>query len=558
MRQKYIDLCEKALSAYTREGIESYFDKVKEKGLTEHGFPRLTVNMGIMIAFGRRLDLKDLFIRMMDFCTETVPFVKAANDFSVREMICCLCELEKSDEIDKELLVTWRERMKMIVPEVTYTEYATTPEDVKHNWVIFTAVSEFFRQTAGLCDSSEFIDLQLSTQMPRLDDNGMYLDNVHAYNHQPFVYDLVSRGLLMLLLERGYRGKYYETIDAALKSSALCSLKMQSPNGEIPYGGRSNQFLHNEAWLIAIYEYEAKRYYREGDLTLARKFKAASARALSLVESWLNKDPIKHIKNRFPTETMHGCEWYAYFDKYMITVASFFYAAYLVCDDSIEFLPEEDTEPCAFMPTDHFHKLFLKSGGYGIESDYDADPMYDASGIGRIHKAGAPAAICMSCPCPKDQDYKLEIVNPERFSLCPGVKKDGKWLFAAEDGRCEIISHGTDDNTAYGELLYTVDGREIFNRVRVSNDGVLIDVKGEGEIAFSLPVFSYDGERDTDITVTCESISVSYGGYICRYTALDGTIADLGFTVASRNGFYKAFCLSGEDTLSLKIEIEKA
>ena len=54
MKEKYIELMEKALSAYTDEHIQRYFNDVKTNGLTEHGFPRLTANIGILIAHGRR------------------------------------------------------------------------------------------------------------------------------------------------------------------------------------------------------------------------------------------------------------------------------------------------------------------------------------------------------------------------------------------------------------------------------------------------------------------------------------------------------------------------
>lgn len=63
MKEKYIELMEKALSAYSDEHILRYFNDVKEKGLTEHGFPRLTANIGILIAYGRRLDLYPYFLK---------------------------------------------------------------------------------------------------------------------------------------------------------------------------------------------------------------------------------------------------------------------------------------------------------------------------------------------------------------------------------------------------------------------------------------------------------------------------------------------------------------
>ena len=87
MKERYLSLMEKALSAYTNEQILKYFNDTQKNGLTEHGFSRLTCNIGILIAHGKRYDLKDLFLQMMDFCCENIPKVKAANDFSVREIV---------------------------------------------------------------------------------------------------------------------------------------------------------------------------------------------------------------------------------------------------------------------------------------------------------------------------------------------------------------------------------------------------------------------------------------------------------------------------------------
>ena len=97
----YISLMEKALSAYTDEHIKTYFESVKASGLSEHGFPRLTANLGILIARGIRRDLLPLFIEMMSFCCKNIPKVLAANNFSVREIISAVWELEKTDVVSK-------------------------------------------------------------------------------------------------------------------------------------------------------------------------------------------------------------------------------------------------------------------------------------------------------------------------------------------------------------------------------------------------------------------------------------------------------------------------
>ena len=60
-KEYYLELMEKTLSAYSTEHIKTYFNQVKTEGLKEHGFPRLTANIGIMIAHGKRKDRHSLF-----------------------------------------------------------------------------------------------------------------------------------------------------------------------------------------------------------------------------------------------------------------------------------------------------------------------------------------------------------------------------------------------------------------------------------------------------------------------------------------------------------------
>ena len=419
MKERYIILMEKALSAYTDEHILRYLNDVKTNGLTEHGFPRLTANIGILIAHGRRKDLWPLFMEMMDVCCDMFlrPYVKSANEFSVREIVCCIDEIEKAKAVEKEHLLRWKQKISRIIPETCYNVIVKSETDRITNWAIFGAVSEYARVHFGLGENFDFIDRQLSCQFQWLDENGMYRDNSKELIHQPIMYDYVSRGLFAMLLHFGYHGQYDKQIDNCLKEAGLLTLKMQSPNGEIPFGGRSNQFLHNEAWMMLLFEYEARRYAEEEKTKLAMTFKSAIARALDVTEAWLDKKPIRHIKNRFPTETKYGCEGYAYFDKYMITAASNLYAAYLLCDDSIPTEVASDHESVAFQTSYHFHKLFLKSGGYALEFDTNADPHYDANGLGRVHREGAPSTICLSCPCPATPNYTVDVEQSFAFSM---------------------------------------------------------------------------------------------------------------------------------------------
>ncbi len=558
MKQKYIDLMEKSLSAYPTEHILRYFTDVKTNGLTEHGFPRLTANIGILIAHGRRLDLLPLFREMMAFCCKTIPRVKAANDFSVQEIVICLTEVENAKILLPEEIAAWKADLASIEPTACYTRFALSPTDDLRNWALFTGVSEYFRLRAGLGGSMDFIEMQIAIQMPWLDENGMYMDSKGTDVHQPILYDIVSRGLFALLLHAGYRGRYYDAIDACLKKAGLLTLAMQSSTGEMPFGGRSNQFLHNELCGIIVLEYEANRYAKEGNIALAAKFKAAVARALQVTEYWLEKKPIRHIKNRFPTETKYGCEFYAYFDKYMITVASNLYSAYLLCNDTIPAGDLDDSAPCVFQTTKHFHKIFLKSGGYALEFDTNAEPDEDANGLGRVHRAGAPSAICLSMPCSGEPFYTVDIEKPFGCSLCSGVWTDGEWKFAADGGvSYEEIDLTKDDAAAAASMLCRfADGQSVRESYTVGENGVQIDVTGEGTLAYMLPAFFFDGEAHPEIRLDGRTLRIFYDGWLCRYCT-DGEITDLGKIAANRNGHYRAFAAVAEKNLRVRIEITR-
>ena len=50
MKECYIRSMEKVLEAYSFKDIQDYVADIEHKGICEHGFPRLTANIGILIA----------------------------------------------------------------------------------------------------------------------------------------------------------------------------------------------------------------------------------------------------------------------------------------------------------------------------------------------------------------------------------------------------------------------------------------------------------------------------------------------------------------------------
>lgn len=557
MNPRYIDIMEKALEAYTSQRIRDYIEGIKAKGLTAHGFPRLTINIGLMIAFDRRPELTDTFREMMDICCEQIPRVNSNAEFTVRELCMGLMLLEEKKKLPPALTEKWKKQLATVDPWSVYTVVAPTPDtpDVS-NFAMFGAASELVR---GICcgiDTSKFVDWQLSSQLLNLDENDLYRDGGKTKN--PMVYDLMVRCLMAFMLHMGYRGRFAKRIEQMLDCTATVTLQMQSVTGELPYGGRSNQFLFNEATLVSYCEMEATRFARKGDLETAGKFKAAAALAADALERYLRLEPIHHIKNRYPLSAGFGCERYGHFNKYMITTASNIYLGMPFVDDSIPATqPPALTGGFAVSLSENFHKTFLNAGGYHVEMDTDAEIAHDANGIGRVHKAGCNSVVCLSVPFPWEPKYPLEVENPGPMSLCCFAQQDGTCYDGARKAaKYTLRSSGATTDTA--EAVFSValtEALELTQNCQVSADGVELTLEGGETAGFMLPVFAFDGATETQITVSDSNISVSYDGSVCTYH-FDGTLDPQTQYYCNRNGKYRVYKLYGRQ-LHITIEGEK-
>lgn len=548
MKEMYLDIMEKALSAYTDERITEYIDEVKESGFTEHGFPRLGANIGILMAHGRRIELKNTFIEIINLCLEgfahPINSEKSGNNFAVREVCHALMELERTNVIDSEQLKIWKNQLAALEVTTTYTHIVSEEKPNPHNWAYFAVVSEQAR--CGLCgmDATAFLEHQLPSQLARLDENGMYRDGSMTGPHQPMVYDMVARNLIGLSLFMGYDGKYAARIEKMMRDSDDLTLKMQSVTGELAFGGRSNQCIHNEMMQANYYELRAALLNKEGNIEKAVLFKAAAKKAAEACMRWLQEKPMSHIKNHFDPDLQLGCEDYAYFNKYMITVASNAYLAYLVADDSIEpTAVPSDLDSYIAETGEDFHKVFMNAGGYFLEFDCNADTAYDASGLGRVHKKDCDSRVCLSVPCPAGKTaYKLETPNTHPLSIC-GYKNtaDGS-ICSAEGGVKHVLISKNECNSRCTAIFDCVlnEERLFTEKCTVSSSGV--DIAFSGADGILVPAFLFDGAKETDIIVSDGQIVIKYNGSFCKYT-FKGEPQDYG-VFFNRNGRYRAYSIA--------------
>ena len=145
------------------------------------------------------------------------------------------------------------------------------------------------------------MDVQIPTQLQWLDENGMYRDP-----NDPMVYDLVTRNMLSTCLFYGYNGCHTNKLNTYLRKAGDLTLLMQSVTGELAYGGRSNQFLHNQTLFAGTCEWYASRSVKRGDMKSAMEFRRLAAEAVVALKRWLAQTPVSHVKNRYPRETGKG------------------------------------------------------------------------------------------------------------------------------------------------------------------------------------------------------------------------------------------------------------
>ena len=90
----------------------------------------------------------------------------------------------------------------------------------------------------------------------------------------------------------------------------------------------------------------------------------------------------------------------------------------------------------------------------------------------------------------------------------------------------------------------------------VNADGVRIEVSGEGNPAYQLPAFYFDGEIYTEIVFEENMLSISYKGWKCRYIT-NGKIIDGQAIGANRNGYYRSYMAISKNHLCITVEILK-
>lgn len=557
-RELYADLSEPLVrqAAAWQDAEGRIMDPWWKKAEPPTGTARFAGALGFMIRSGRCLDLVEACARAMtvacrDLHDANLKEVGGA-EFYPKELMVGYLALEKY--VDAGTRRNWKNLLGGYDPEKNYNAVLSKkPAESLHNFCTFGLAGEACKKKYGIADNAAFMEKHLETQRPWFTECGMYRDP-----NDPLTYDGVARMNLALMLHWGYEGKHKDYLDNMLKTGALAQLLYMSPSGECPYGGRSNQQNFNEAMIALLCEYEASRYHKLGDTALSGAFKRMAKLAALSVRRWLEMKPPRFNKNGFPIESQHGRQQgYGFYSTYSLLIASQFGFAHLLADDTIA----ERPAPCeiggyVLRLQNAFHKVFATCGGYHVAIDTRADFHYDATGLGRVHRAGVATELGLSTPIPAAPGYLVSRgLPPRNVAIGPGWR-DGAghvhWLAdhcGERDDATLAVSAASQDQVCFTLTYKNLPGCEaLVEEYRVDREGVLVTDRVEtpsGEIMVQVPLLLTDGCDNAEIEVMEKSFSVRYKGESFTVACLAPGKAESvlePFEASNRNGVYRVGC----------------
>jgi hypothetical protein len=349
-----------------------------------------------------------------------------------------------------------------------------------------------------------------------------------------------------------------------------------SPEGFVPYGGRSASFHFRGAIVAALCELEARRY-RESDPRLAGAFKRQARLSAQTMTRWMEMEPWRHIENGFGPAERHGIDNYGNYSVYSLLIASFLGLAALFADDSIAEAPapaESGGFAVAFAP--EFHKTIANCGGSYVEIDTAADLHYDATGLGRFCVRGVPLELGLAMPLapqPAAGEAPHFLIAPscrrpaEAMALGPEWFSGGEWIALA---RCSSgLKHGltihkeTRDAVEF-EIRYEFGSAEILEKYLLQSGRLSIrssvSIGGKpARMRMVIPLLETDGQERSRVVGPADGVaSVHYRGQELRVAfdaGLQSQLAAEGY--ANRNGVYRALLLEpsgGEVTVQLALK----
>jgi len=539
---------------------EFYVTNRRGQRVLVHTQARYLGALGNLLSAGRCDDLAAGGIRAYEERLEHLDEEPLAPEFHTKEMVWAHAALE--DRVAPDRASRWQADWREHDPWSSY-RCARGREIRGTNCAVFALAGEFLKEQHGLGGDGDVMEEALAYLAGDFTPWGMYRDP-----HDPMTYDLVVKQQLDLISHLGYTGPHQDWIEEICQRGAITSLLAQSSTGQMPFGGRSNQFHLMEAHFACLCETQAARYHRGGDAVTAGIFKRAGRRAVSLALPWIMEmEPFRHTKQGFHPSLGHGVDSGGPYSVYGALAASLLAAAYHLADDAIEErLTPAEVGGFAFGLWPAFHKVFATCGGYHVEVDTRADPEKDATGLGRVHRTGAWPETALSGSISARATYSFGVDRPAHSLATGPVWRDADGAehrlaqFGEQIGEARLEVLGESGEEVTFRITYTGDlggCREVVETYTLSGSGVRYSVRCAPQpqaLCLLVPLIQTDGDTEAEVRELDSGVEVRYRGSTFRVQAPPGVAWSIrgDLPAANRNAVYRTLEVEG-DSICLEL-----
>jgi hypothetical protein len=523
----------------------------------------------LLLRQGRLGDLKETVLAGMDRCAAALPGLPGDGCFWVSELALAFPLLTPLVEAPRA--ARWRDGFQAIDTGRVYD-----PKQV-HNWQIYAAQGEFLRAQHGLLGAASaapqglaYVDAVLERQLRHIDAQGMYRDP-----GCPITYDLATRLRWTLALAAGYAGPSAALLDECSRRGGLSTLLMADSRGLVPYGGRSDQYLFQEAMVAVLCAIEVHRH-RATAPRLAGAFQRQARRSMQALDPWLRQSPARSLKNSWDPASPFGADPYRKHIPDLHFVAALLGLAAWCSDDAVAEAPvPAELAGSARDWGKDFHCILAQVPGAAVQFDTDADPLYGATGLGRIFLHGMPHGLLPAMPLPSQRrryagfaiDFPADQRQPPEPIACGPAWPDGSggWISLAGLGARDGLEHAWELGQADAALLrcaicWSHGATRLREELELGAGGLHVHVKHESAagsgLRYALPLRQDDGATSSGFALQPGSCTVTVPEGVLRVSYDPALRAELEpGPWANRNGRYRVLRLeSGTAALAVRID----
>jgi hypothetical protein len=310
-----------------------------------------------------------------------------------------------------------------------------------------------------------------------------------------------------------------------------------------------------------ICEFQAARYPGRPDIASA--FKDAATRAARATEPYARQVPMRFIKNLFEPSTRHGRDaGYGEYANYALLAASLFARVALVADDRI---PAAVAPPvsrgCVLHLWPAFHKTFATCGDTHVEIDTRGQPGYDATGLGRFHRRGAPPELGLSMGLAENPKYIVCGARTDRaVAIGPCWRtRAGEWQSLAGMGAqiesVALVRHSTSPRAIEWTLEWAFDSGwslpvvSIHQRYVLTEGHLAVEIALRGvfdRLGIEIPCLVTAGGMESRIELSDRCLRVEHEGWVFQIEVRGASSSRLEEGVrANRDAHYRVARFDG-------------